>query len=453
MELTIAATENANCSNLIRKIFQHKYGATIFTITGPFVSDEKIAISEDKNHGSAFVRSFKIFKHLFNAFGNMIQYLKIDFEHIDPIDGQTIVQYVNKNCVKSLVMLTLEDCKASVLDDLNSTFPNIIESTFSSSPSQRLTIKEDVPSLNNLFPKLNQLQIEYTRASDWKLIGDAFPNLKCVHVNLPKTKVEELPDEQFVVNLMQKSTEINHLSIKHSSLKLLKEANDLLPELENLELHYLAKNYLDFDGDRINFDNVIGLTVFEDQSEFKIPEKIFFHRLEQLTLNLQPEFSDTWIDFIKVQLNQTIFLLNLTVGVLSSEHLLTIPVVLPNLQTAIIRCGTDFTAGEIVTFLEKSKYLKQADMIIQMENLQQEQLKGKLQGKWKYAIQPARRRVKITLERYVRIGGGFWKFFGNLKTFFYDFFIVFLSDFLFFSIFFVFSSIFFSTFINFSYFF
>lgn len=399
LNLTIEAEKTENCRNLARDVFQRKYKETIFTIMGPFVNDVNNEISEDDKRSAVILRSFSMFKKVFNVFGNLIQYFKIYFDYIDSAIGQEIVKYINECCTDSLKMLTLEDCKENVLDDLNKTFPNVLESTFSISSSQKLVIRENTQPLNELFPALNQLQIEYTRASDWKKIGYEFPQLKCVHVNLPKLKVAELPDETFVVHLIENSPEIKHFSIKHSSLMLLKEVNEILPQLDNLELHYLAKNYSNFCGDTINFENVIGLTVFEDQSDYKIPEKIHFHRLEQLTLNLQPEFTDTWIDFISKQLNQTITTFNLTVGILSNEHLLNIPIILPNLETVVIRCGTDFTAGEIMTFLSKSEHLKNVEMIIQMEKIEVSNLRSKLQGKWRYAIHPARRRVKINLER------------------------------------------------------
>lgn len=366
---------------------------------GPFVNDEKFEMSEDEKRSAVILRSFSAFEKVFEVFGHLIQYFKIYFDYIDRSSGQKIVEYVNECCSESLKMLTLEDCKENVLDGLNKTFPNILESTFSSSSSKKLVVQPDTQTLNELFPALNQLQIEYTRASDWEKIGYEFPHLTCVHVNLPRLKVEELPDETYVVDLIKRSPEIKHFSIKHSSLTLLKEVNDILPQLDNLELHYLAKNYFEFCGDPIRFENVIALTVFEDQSDFRTPEKIHFHRVEQLTLNLQPEFTDTWFDFIDKQLNQTITTFNLTVGILSNEHLSNIPTVLPNLKTAVIRCGTDFTAGEIMTFLGKSEHLKIVELIIQMEKLEQNNLKSKLQGKWRYAIHPARRRVKINLER------------------------------------------------------
>ncbi|XP_055310969.1 uncharacterized protein LOC129573863 [Sitodiplosis mosellana] len=401
-QLIFEVNKNVNCLNASREMFHQKYQSTIFTIKGPFVNDEKYSISEDKNRANAIIRSYSMFEKILKLFGDMVQYLAIHFESIDTLIGRKIVKLVNSNCVDSLMMLTLEDCKENVLDDLNSTFPAVVASAFSSSSWRRLVIREDTPTLNELFPKLNQLQIEYTRASDWKMIGDEFPNLTSIHVNLPKIKVAELPDETFVVNLTRKSPEIKQFSIKHSSLSLLKEIHDTLPKLDHLELHYFANNYSNLDDDlniTIRFDNVISLTVFEDKSDYKTPEKIHFPQLQQLRLNLQPEFTGTWIDFINEQLSQTINSFDLSVGILTNEHLLTIPVILPNLQSTIIRCGTDFSANEIMAFLGNGEFLQKVEMVIQMEKTQQNILRSKLQRNWKYSINPAKRRVQIMLER------------------------------------------------------
>lgn len=398
-QLIVEANRTEYCLNASREVFRRKYGATIFTIRGPFVSEQTYSISEDRNRASALIRSYAMFERIFTPFSDLIQYIKLQFEFIDATVGQKMVKTINSNCVDSLKMLTLEGCKGNVLDALNSTFPEVIDSTFSSSSSHRLVIQKGAQTLNSLFPKLNQLLIEYTRASDWSIIGDEFPNLKCIHVNLPKMAVAELPNETFVMNLTQNSPELVHFSIKHTTLSLLKEIHDTLPKIDCLELHYLANNYSNSFGDPILFDNVITLIVYEDKSDERIPEKIHFPQLKQLTLNLQPEFTDTWLDFIKEQLNQTINTFNLTVGILTNEHLLTIPVILPHLQNVIIRCGTDFTANEVMTFLSRCKYLLKAEFVIQMEKLEMDVLRNKLLGKWKYGIHPAKRRVKINIQR------------------------------------------------------
>lgn len=398
-QLVVEANKSDYCLNASREVFRRKYCATIFSIRGPFTSEQTYSISEDGNRASVLIRSEEMFERIFTPFSDLIQYIKLHFEFISAAVGRKMVETINRNCVESLKMFALEDCKENVLDDLNSTFPEVIDSKFSTLSSHPLVIREDAPSLSQLFPKLNQLLIEYTRAADWSIIGDEFPNLKCIHVNLPKMAVAELPNETFVLNLTRNSPELVHFSVKHTTLSLLNEIHDTLPKLDCLELHYLANNYSNSNGDPILFDNVVTLIVYEDKSVERIPEKIHFPQIKQLTLNLQPEFTDTWLDFIKEQLNQTINTFNLTVGILTNEHLLTIPVILPHLQNVIIRCGTDFTANEIMTFLGRCEYLLKAEFVIQMEKLELDALRSKLLGKWKYGIHPAKRRVKINLQR------------------------------------------------------
>lgn len=368
---------------------------------GPFTDDKENAISEDDARTVAYIINFELIIAFLGSFGELIHYIEINFEKIDESQGKAIVKMINDRTTESLCMLRLLSCKGTVLDDLKNTFPNVFVSNFSSSYTQSLVIKSDAPNFNALFPNLQCLSIEYTRESDWLLIGDEILGLTNLYVELPKLIVDGLPNEAHVEQLLTKNPQIHTLAIQHSSLHLLKETNEKLPKLRALELQCFSDNYTNYNGDPVSFKHVKFLTIHADSRQQQIPQGIAFEAIQELELYIQPEITDIWIEFINKQINSNISQLEIYTSLMSHEHLINIADNLTQLEKAIIHCGNAFIANEIITFLDKSQ-LKFVTLKIEMTKTEQNELRKKISKIWKCDVQPCGRRVLISLERFER---------------------------------------------------
>lgn len=396
----IVNKSNEGCLCVLRKVFQRKYNVTIFKLIGPFTDDKANSISEDDIRSTAYIRNFDLIKLFLKNFGEFVYFIEINFEKMDEQQGKEIVKCINEKTSESLLMLRLLSCKGCVLDELKKPFQNVVSTNFSSSYSQSLVVPTDAPKFNVIFPSLTCLSIEYTRITDWKLIGDDIEKLDFLYIDLPKEDFEGLPNENYVENLVRKNPNIHTLSIQHSSLSLLKELNEKLPKLGSLELRFLSKDYKNYQGNSINFEHVKFLTIHIDHNDDRIPDGIIFQQIQVLDLNIRPEFTDNWIDFIDTQINQNISRFELYTCLLSSEHLVEITEKLTTLEYSVISCGTQFKAIEIITFLRKIETIKNAVFDIRMTKSEQYILKSKLKKAWKCEINPSGKRVYMTIERY-----------------------------------------------------
>lgn len=398
-ELLMKAEIDEHCLKVARELFRQNYGLTKFHVSGPFQNDESNAI-DDLNQQQIIIQNFSLVKMILNVFGDLIRKLDISFENIDSCPGREIINNVNRNCSQSLKRLEMKNCKEYVLDSLKMTFPHMRTALFSSSQSKSLQISSDAGKFDQLFPNLESLLLEYTTKSDWKLIGNEFPKLTMLAVELPNGKDPDRPDDIYVGNWLKSNTKIEILSIQYSTLNILRAANELLLNLKNLELRFLSTEYLNYTGDPIHFNNVRQLTVQSNRSNEETPEFIFFHQLQELKLYVKPELNDKWILFIGQQLNKkSIIKLYISTTVLTRERFNSLSDLLPNLIGVSVECSTDYTAKDIIKFIEKSNQLMTLRMKVPMEVMEERILRAKLQNKWHYKMHSQGDKIHMVFER------------------------------------------------------
>lgn len=398
-ELLSKAEIDEHCLSVARELFRQNYGSTKFHLSGPFQSDETNAIDET-NQQHIYIQNIRLVKMLLKWFGDLIRKLDISFENIDGCPGREIIENVNKNCSESLVRLEMRNCKEFVLDNLKNTFPHMRTALFSSSQSKSLQITPDAVKLNQLFPNLESLMLEYTKKSDWELIGTQFPNLTMLAVELPNGKDPDRPDGVYVGNWLKSNPKIEILSIQHCTMNILKAANELLLNLKNLELRFFSTEYLNYEGDPIHFNNVRQLTIHSNRSKDEVPEFIFFDQLQDLKLYVKPELTDKWTSFIGQQFNKnSIIKLVISTNVLTKARFNALSDLLPNLNGVSIDCSTDYTAKDIIKFIEKSNQLMTLRMKVPMEVMEERILRSKLQNKWHYKMHSEGDKIHMVFSR------------------------------------------------------
>lgn len=335
------------CRGPARALFKTKYNGHIFGVIGEFVENENETIVENDEMKNILIRNVNVIKIMLDTFDGLIPNLAFNFEDIEPIDGYEIVKYLNTKQLDSFTSLGFWNSKGNMLDEWKSVFPNVKILGFSSSSVEILKIPSDNPKLCQLVPKLENLELDYTRVSDWQFFGNRFKQLQSLKVQLPRIKNQNRPDETHVLALLKHSKEVDDFTVANTNLKMLKGINEILPDLKNLAIGSLSEYYADERIEKVEFKNVRYLQISTKKDA--VPEKIFFNGPEELSLNIQ--FNSKWIEFISTQVKDVKSLI-LDSNTLSNEDLEIIGQHLPHLANIKIGTKSKFLANDIVDFVE-----------------------------------------------------------------------------------------------------
>lgn len=205
-------------------------------------------------------------------------------------------------------------------------------------------------------------------------------------------------NDENVLNFLKDNTQITTLSIGHGNLNFLNEVNGILPALKNLKLNELSEDYLNCECDP-RFEKVENFTI-ESNHNSTYPEHIHFNYLQELTLNIQPEFNEKWIEFISQRMGLNIYRLTLQSAVLPNEQILTIAEKMSKLKTAKIVCQSQIPAHAITGLIEKCDQLHTLEVDAFMDEIEEQSLQDELHSEWDmhYSFFPGGR-VKITIEK------------------------------------------------------
>lgn len=386
LDLLEKSQQNEVCLNEAREVFKANYSQSQFHTPPPFkVIYEKPWIS---NGGESLILvNFMAMKEILNNFGDLIQNLTVNFKEFDTqSEGRVIVNYINdKNC-GSFERLSLQNVKENVLNDLQENTCKRI-TTLRFSTSDRFEFVES-RKLNELFPGVEYLDVECTNPSCWAFITERLTNLRTFHMDFSPANVNAI-NETHITNFLKNNVRIENLRIYYTNLMLLKEVNEILPNLETLEISLFSDDYLNYP-DIVQFNNVKNLRMDYYGEEPRIPERIFFNQLQQFHLATSlSNFIDKWFEFIDNQVNRNLTTFILATIELEKEQLFTIPEKFPDLQTLIIECWSKkIRATEIISFMKKNKHLITLKMSIQIDGIELKKLQKVLENRWNVEFTP-----------------------------------------------------------------
>lgn len=351
-----------------RKTFKQNYVNAKFIIQGPF--ERHIKVIED-GPKSVVIKSFESIYNLLNQFGDLIERLSVSFNEIDIAYSREIITMINLKLSDFLEDLELIDCKGDIFDRFKNTLKRVFSFRFSSDPKQGLFINLNTVHLNTLAPELYSLKLDHVEESDWTLINGRYNSLRKLAVSLRKSKSENKIDTKNVVNFLRENPTIGVLAVENCSLFLLKEINDILPQLDTLYISNLSEDYVNYDGKPIDFQHVRQLSIGLDYDQ--MPAGIMFSHLNKLTLSIG-QFDRKWMEFLN-NLNPDVKFLDIQVDHISKAHFVSISEKLHYLERAEFECPLPFTADDINNFIEKSHTLDEMILKIQMETTERERLK------------------------------------------------------------------------------
>lgn len=381
--------------------FKKKYTTEWFTIAGPFREYSENAFDGQEIHT---IKNFDVARQFLRAFGKYIESIGVNLQPIIESEAKEIVKYINDICFDStsLKRLSLEGCVGGVLDELNNTFSSVETLWFSSGTFDRsIEIRPNARKLADIFPNAKTLHLDNTAPSDWELIGKTFPNLSDLQVTLKPFSDETTNLNVQVIRFLKDNSEISKLSIEYSNLKFLKEINDILPKLQNLDLGTLWQNYQNNHSDPIQFKQVETLTI-RSIWDHVYPDQLHFDQLQELDLVIGYEFNDKWTEFIHNQINGNLTTLNLITGTLTNDQFLAIVEKKPHLIEAKIAVDSNISADTIITFIKSSEHLRRLHLTALMSQVELQQLQDEIGNDWDiryFGRFPSKNNVVVSLTK------------------------------------------------------
>lgn len=319
-----------------------------------------------------------------NNFGDLIQHLEIKMwtQFTDKV-----LEHLNTHPPKSLQTLYFIECDRNALVNFKKPLPSIKTFWFSISSkwSGGGLFGQDT-KLIDIFPNVNKLHTEHSSYVDQKFINSEFLHLRSFDMDFSDNN--KIAQTDFL-SFLRNNKKIDDLTIHNSNLLLLKETNEILPNLQKLSIESFSKNYSNYDGDFIHYKNVKELNITSENKN-KLPQNIIFDQVEILTINFDYDFTSKWIDIINVQIYSKLKEFKLNTNGLRAEQLLFVTKDLTNLENVEISIkhawgsnSNTFLASDIIKFIEGNKHLKTLKLYIRIDDEEQDKLYDKLKSHWK----------------------------------------------------------------------
>lgn len=398
-DLIILSTISEKCYSEARNAFNRTYSQANFIIEGPFGG------SINYIRKTVRIRNLYLTRSILRIFGDLIHFLEISFDNINELVGNEIIGLIQDSCTESLQQIHLKECYGNILNPLKKPLPNVYIATYSTSLSYDLKRNSTglMFKLSELLPKLVRFHVKLANINDWEMIGDKFPHLRSLNVELPDPVSATQPN---VESLFENSRNINSLIIRYSSLKLLKAASTFLNNLNILEISDFAIS--EYDGEKIRFNNVSHLNILSTCSDDQIPEKLLFNKVQTLTMRLGYEFTDKWIRFFRNLGSKTVEFIDIKSDTVTSKHLIAIADTQPNIKIVTISSRTEISADAIVSFIEKSPELFKLQIEMGLIDVNDRQMmEDKLQHRWDIMYDYLGRNGVIFIH-FTRYGFGFF---------------------------------------------
>lgn len=222
--------------HLIRDRFQlHERTICIANELNSIDSSEKCFLINDHQLALKFLKNF----------GHVVIALKLNGHNFTQGQIEEIGHHIDEHCSNSLRDLTLEQIDENPIVSWTNQFPKLKAATF------RDTKKHQAKNLkiHEIFPNIQQLEIECDGNSSFDFIGYNFPHLECLKLMVPV-----LPDNTHLNRVLSLNPQLRSFHMNgYFDVKLLDFISKNLPNLRDFGVKYnlfgdsRAKNMVHFD--------------------------------------------------------------------------------------------------------------------------------------------------------------------------------------------------------------
>lgn len=335
--------------DLFLKIYNNqrkKLNVICFTAKKIVMFRPAFAIQNEKSN-NAETHEVHLFLNALKFFGNFITTLGVNFEKLGKYQCFEIIKYIDQFATKSLKEFHMLRCNENYLADIQHPFEYIeqvsLDGVFDKLGSTTL-------HLNELFPNLRRLNVGSRGIVDKTSIDFKFSHLEHLNIIFGSSKGFRETD---IVPMIQKNPQIKSITTGRNTMNFLRNLNQNLPNIEELNLPFLFVDYQDV-GPEIVFHNVKKLTV--KGKMFQQPDLLVFPQLSAFVVDCYPDFSNQWIDYTLRHPN--LMELDIVGGSLENIHLAQLVGRLSNLVRGSIIISKDVEAETVVNFVESLEHLE-----------------------------------------------------------------------------------------------
>lgn len=226
-------------------------------------------------------------------FGSAIQNLDIQSISVE------MRQCIDKYASESLRKLKLSNCKEDTFIQFTKPFKELKDLILYGHDR----IKSGHLQFNQLFPKLQNLTLNFEQTVNLSCIAQAFPSLEKFQFNRMKAHYEriEYQGEEFLEKFFTKNPQIKSIVLDRLAQRTCDAINQYLDNLENLTI---AKHLFEIERETI-FHNLTNLKHFKVNhivDELITPgsmSKLTFPQLESLEIGFSPSLTTVWTEFCK----------------------------------------------------------------------------------------------------------------------------------------------------------
>lgn len=336
--LVTIASVNKAFSALAANVFLRKYANRIIVFQEPCKLNDKYSVVTYND--SIFIYDFAVVLSVLRHFGSHIFDLEIQYKLDKNNKLKRIIGLVNQHC-ENLSKFHLETYTSDAFEGVKKPFESITQIGLIGSLNK---IGNDTFSLNEMFPKLRQLNLNVLELDDSDCINTHIPHLDSLNVRF---SYQIGLNESQIANLILKNPQIRHLHLDYINSSFIDFVSKNLPNLEQLYIPEIIS--VDYNG-RIHFKNV---KTFRLGSTGGRLIKVTFGKLEVFHCDV---YNFPWLHFIRF--NRNLKKLFLAPEIIVSNHELSmIAFAAPNLIEATLRFDDLLRADILMEFLDDSRHL------------------------------------------------------------------------------------------------
>lgn len=301
-DLLNVADSNETLKRAAGMVFLRRYSGKKVWLHKPHLSmNRKLHVYSE----NILIEDLRTCLQILRCFGDLIERLEItedevssDWEFtekfgINQIIHNTIMTYVNDFCAKSLKQFALVMVPKSALNQLKKPFVALETLQLFS-----CCLANDLMSLDELFPNVQHLSLNFNQVEDAMIIQEHWPHLKHFEVNIDRWNIQQ----QHVEEMLRLNPKLQSLKISSGwDADVLKSVSKFLQFIELLEIGNHFGGFVGFDGDIIHFTTLkrlkISLIATEPGPLCTLP--LSFQQLEELSLETNYELGDSFFEFLR----------------------------------------------------------------------------------------------------------------------------------------------------------
>lgn len=306
------------------------------------------------------INTYEVFEKVLKKFGHLMEKMNIQLYKSNDEDRFNVASLIGRYASHSLKSIRLAFCNTKMVDKFERTFTKLEDLTISGdlAPSSAIYSARPLKKLNEIFPKLRNLSLDYIALSDPTVVNVEFESLEYVYINFLNVPYDVPADvysnytKPTMTNLLEKNSFVQRVSLDGCySLDFLKIVANHATILHELNVNF-ANFIEEYDGPKMNFPHLKKLSVTLTKKG-KFFKNMNFPELKELFITCTAK---SCIDFPKK--NEQLIRLHIDGYKFKNQTISKLDQRAPNLEDLYIKGSSDIDMNSLIDYIEESLTLK-----------------------------------------------------------------------------------------------